>query len=191
MKLYFLRHSERGHGPEQDTLTPTGIEQAKKSAKYLRNIKIDKIISGSSQRARRTAEEIIKLIPNCPVEYTSEINEQSLGVLQGKSGKEYEEALTKSGKSPDDFRPENGENRTDAYKRAKNFVNKLKKETAESILIISHSGFISDVCTILLNLPMGESKNFKTDFCAITYFELDKGFKVKRYFVNCTNHLNY
>ncbi len=65
----------------------------------------------------------------------------------------------------------------------------LKKETAKTILVISHSGFISDIVTILLKLPMKDNRYFRSYFCAISYFELNKDFEVKNYFINYTNHL--
>src|SRR3989338_6768784 len=152
MKLYLLRHGERGHGESQDTLTEKGVEQAKKVALYISELRIGKIISGDSQRAKITTAEILK-IKKYPVDYTSLVNEQCLGVIQGKSGKEFGEALKKSGLSKKYFRPINGENRYDAYERARKFVGKLRSEKTENILVVSHSGFISDVITLLLDKP--------------------------------------
>jgi len=189
MKLYLLRHGERGHGPEQDTLTKVGLEQARITAPHFKNIKIDKIISASLNRGKKTAEEVLKVV-RCEIEYTKEVNEQSLGDLEGKTGSEYREALNKSGLDSKEFRPNNGENRYDAYERAKIFFEKLKKEAVSSILIVSHSGFISDLITLLLRKPMEESKNFKTQFCAISYFDLDEDFNVKEYSVNDVSHLS-
>ena len=65
----------------------------------------------------------------------------------------------------------------------------LEKEAIGTVLIISHSGFISNIATIYLGLPIEENKNFKSDPCGINYFELDDNFKVKNYYINYTNHL--
>ncbi len=182
MKLYFVRHAQRGHGEYQDTLTEEGVEQTRKLAEYLCNFEVDRIICGSLNRARKTAEPTIAIL-NVPVEFTDEVNERSLGVLQGKP-EEGKAALKKSGLSMDEFRPDGGENVLDAYNRAKRFVERLKNQKEQSILVVSHSGFISDVATILLKKPMEENRNYKSDFCALTYFELDNNFNVIDYKIN-------
>jgi len=183
MKLYFLRHGERGHGKEQDILTDKGIKQTKQVANFFKNIKIDKIISGDLNRARKTAEPIINNL-GVKVEFTSEVNEQNLGISQGKTAQEMRDAITQSGLSKKEFRTKGGESEYDVYNRAKKFVEKLKKEKEENILIVSHSGFISYIATILLKKPFEDNKYFKTDFCSISFFELDKDFNLINYWVN-------
>jgi len=179
MKLYFLRHAQRGHGEHQDTLTKDGIEQANKLVSHLCKLKVDKVICGALNRTRKTIEPTIATL-NIPVEFTDEVNERSLGVLQGKP-KELKDALIKSGLTLEEFKPVSGEDALDAYNRAKRFVEQLKKQKEQSILIVSHSGFISDVATILLKKPMEENRNYKSGFCALTYFELDEEFNVIDY----------
>jgi len=80
MKIYLLRHGERGHGEKQDTLTENGLKQAIKTANFLKSLKISKIIIGDSERAKKTAKPIVKKIKS-EVEITPLVNEQSLGVL--------------------------------------------------------------------------------------------------------------
>ena len=38
MKLYLLRHAERGHGEEQDFLTDLGKEQSEKIVPFLKKM---------------------------------------------------------------------------------------------------------------------------------------------------------
>ncbi len=178
MKIYFIRHAQRGHGEEQDTLTDEGLDQAQKLVKPLSKLNVKKIICGSSNRARLTLEPTITALGNIEIEYTDEVNEHSLGVLQSKTAVEWRQAVAEAGVEEKDFRPEGGENSSDAFERAQKFVAKLKKETAESILIISHSGFIANVAVILLNKPREENRKYKSDFCTLTYFELDEEFNV-------------
>jgi len=54
---------------------------------------------------------------------------------------------------------------------------------------VSHSGFISDVASILLGKNIEDSKDYKTGFCAITTFELDDDFKVINYEIGNSSHL--
>lgn len=188
MKLYLLRHAQRGHGEQQDSVTDVGIEQAKRTARYFSQIKIDKVICSSADRCKKTAEMMLK-DKDYDVEYTSEVKEQSLGIFEGKSGKEWKEAIKNSNLSEENFRPTGGENRKDAYERAKKFYLKLRKEKVEKLLVISHSGFISDLITLILKFPEKENVNFKTGFCAISFFDLDKNFEAKSFSIGCLTHL--
>ncbi|MDD5012572.1 MAG: phosphoglycerate mutase family protein [Candidatus Nanoarchaeia archaeon] len=178
MKLYLLRHAERGHGKEQDTLTLKGIKQSRKIVPYLETLHIDKIICANTKRAIKTIEPFLK---NLSVEVTSLVNEQEMGSLRGKSGTEYRNAIEKSGLDKKNFRPEGGENYYDLIERAKKFLYSLKKEKAENILISTHAGFIRAVIKLLLNLP---EEKLKFDFGSVTFIELDREFKVINYSLN-------
>jgi len=101
-----------------------------------------------------------------------------MGELTGKSGSEYKEKLEKSGLSKEEFRPIGGENYSDLINRAKIFLNNLKKENSENILVSTHAGFIRSVIILLLNLPKEE---LIFDSASITFLEFDKDFKV----INC------
>lgn len=189
MKLYLLRHGHRGHGEQQDTLTELGIEQSQRTANHLKKIKLDKIFSATLKRSKGTADIVLKKHSCKKIQYTPLLNEQSVGIFEGKSGSLFKEALVKSGLPEEEFRPEGGENRIDAYNRAKKFITLLKKEKAKNILIVSHAGVISDIIPLLLRMPINESRNFKTSFCSISYLELDKNFKVKDIYINDITHL--
>lgn len=188
MKVYLLRHGQRGHGERQDSLTEIGKEQARRTAEFFKTIKLDKIICGSKKRTKETLKPILRY-QECSVEYTQNVNEQELGIFEGKSSREFKYAIGNSGLSEDEFRPEGGENRKDAYERAKRFYEKLKKENAKNLLIVSHGGFISDLITLFLSLPEEESVHFKTGFCSISYFDLDENFKVRDFFIGELKHL--
>ena len=112
-----------------------------------------------------------------------------MGIFQGKSGKKWNEAIAKSGLSEKEFQPEGGENADDAYDRAKRFFEKLKREKYSNILVVSHSGFISDMCTIILKESQDKNAAYKSENCAITFFEFDKESNVKSYCINNIDHL--
>jgi len=188
MKIYLLRHGQRGHGNQQDILTEIGKEQARRTAEFLKNIKFDKVICGAKNRARNTLKPLLTYC-NCEIEYTNEVNERELGVFEGKSSKEWGAALEEAGFSEEEFRPENGENRKDVLDRVKRFYDRLKKESVNNLLVVSHAGFISDLITFLLNLPEYENIHFKTGFCALSYFELDSDFKVIDFSIGELKHL--
>ena len=174
MKLYLLRHTERGHGKEQDILTLRGIEQSKEIVNYLVTLNIQKVICANTKRAIKTIKPFLDNFSRDTI-YTPLVNEQEMGELTGKSGEDYKEAIKKSGLNKKNFRPENGENFHDLIERAKKFLNELKTEKTENILISTHAGFIRSIIVLLLNLP---EEQLKFDFASITFIELDKNFKV-------------
>ncbi len=180
MKLYLLRHAERGHGEEQDLLTLRGIEQSKEIVTYLKTLNIDKIICANTKRAIKTIEPFLKNFSG-NTEYTSLINEQEMGELKGKSGENYREAIKKSGLDKKKFKPNNGENSYDLIKRARKFLDNLKTEKTEKILISTHAGFIRAIIILFLNLP---EEQLKFDFASITSISLDKNLKVINYELN-------
>lgn len=180
MKLLFLRHAERGHGKEQDTLTNLGIEQSKKIVGFLENRKIEKIICANTNRARKTIEPFLKIFSG-EISYTNLVNEQEMGELTGKSGTEYREQLEKSGLSEEEFRPNGGENYFDLINRAKKFLEEIKKEKLETILVSTHAGFIRSVIILLLNIPR---ENLTFDSASLTMIELDNKFNIINYELN-------
>lgn len=180
MKLYLLRHAERGHGEEQDTLTEFGIEQSEKIVPLLKKLKIDKIICANTNRAKKTIEPFTKKF-QILTECTPLVNEQEMGELTGKSGSEYRAQLEKSGLTKEEFRPKGGENYSDLMNRAKVFLNRLKNERSENILVSTHGGFIRSVIISLLNLPKEE---LIFDPASITFIEFDKNFNVIKHELN-------
>ena len=177
MKLYLLRHAERGHGEKQDILTDFGIEQSEKIVPFMKKLGIDKIICADTNRAKKTIEPFIKKFP-LTIEYTSLVNEQEMGELTGKSGSEYREQLENSGLSKEEFRPKGGENYSDLINRAKVFLNNLKNEKSENILVSTHAGFIRSLIILLLNFKK-EELNF--DSASITWIEFDKDLNILKY----------
>jgi broad specificity phosphatase PhoE len=180
MKLYLLRHAERGHGKEQDSLTLYGKEQSENIVPHLKSLNIDKIFCAKTNRAEETIKPFMKHFSK-EIEYTSLINEQEMGELNGKSGEDYRKVIEKSGLNKKEFRPEKGENYYDLFERAKKFLDSLKKEKAERILISTHAGFIRATVALLLNLP---EEKLEFNSASITFIELDKHFKVISYNIN-------
>jgi len=186
MKLYLLRHCERGHGENQDTLTELGKGQAEKMVSYLGTLKIDKIICAETNRAKETINPFLVKSGFKNVEFTSLVNEQEMGELTGKLNSEYEKAREEAGLSKDEFKSKRGENYFDLIERARLFLEKLKKEKLEDILVVTHAGFIRSIAILLLNLKR-EELNFNS--ASITSIELDEKFNILNYKLNSMSHL--
>lgn len=91
--IYIVRHGETEwnikkliQGQADSPLTNTGIEQAKKVAKDLRNVKFDLVFASDSIRAKRTAE-IIAAERKLAIETTKLLRERYFAELEGKPGK--------------------------------------------------------------------------------------------------------
>lgn len=175
MKIYLLRHAERGHGEEQDTLTEKGHFQAEQIKEHLKKLGIEKVYCASTNRSKETIKPFLKDFKG-KVEYTPDLNEMRLGILQSKTAQELRDAISNSGLSKEEFRPEGGENIEDFEKRIKNFVNDLKNETHKKILFSTHAGVIRNFIEILTDLPKEEIP--KADFASLSYIELDEDFNV-------------
>ena len=174
MKLYIIRHGERGHGDSHDELTENGYFQAKNIAEFLINKKIDKVFCSTSNRTRETAKSFLDNFIG-DVVFTDLIMEQKMGALEGKSGSDWRFAFEKSGLSVDDFRPKDGENRADALSRVLEFFNLIKSaETGKNLAIFSHSGFISDLCCNLFRAPFDQKSNYRISSGSLHIIELDK-----------------
>lgn len=91
--VYLVRHGEtewnlkkliQGHA--DSPLTDAGVEQAKKLARNLKNVKFDLVFASDSMRAKRTAE-IIAAERKLAIETTKLLRERYFAELEGKPGK--------------------------------------------------------------------------------------------------------
>ena len=88
MRLIIVRHGQTDYnvkriaqGQLNNPLNETGMEQARKVAKRLKDEKIDVVYCSDLKRTRMTAEEIMKHHPDVPVHYVKEIREMDMGIF--------------------------------------------------------------------------------------------------------------
>ena len=173
LKIILVRHGEtfdnvnhivQGHKPGH--LTRKGFLQAKKAGMELSKLKIDKIYVSDLQRTVQTAAEIIKYLPDIPVLFDSRLRERNYGVFEGSQGLVFRQAAIKAGKSYIEYKPKDGESIPDLYERAKDFIKFLiKKEKNQTILIVTHGGFI---VSSLLHLMNDGHDNFQNALTSIS-----------------------
>jgi isoleucyl-tRNA synthetase len=145
---YCVRHGEAdnntlnvmsGRVDNPHHLSPKGITQAHDAAKWLKDKKIDVIISSPFVRTRETAEIIAKDIHFDPknIQFDDQIRELNVGVWEGKPFGDFQKAFVH--KDRFDIRVEGGENYADLKKRMGDFLYSLeKKYEGKNILIVSH-----------------------------------------------------
>lgn len=142
MKLYIVRHGEvphnalRQYNNENEDLNENGIRQANELQEKIRNINYDIIISSPLLRAKHTAQIIN--VNNKEILINDKLKERDPGNLSGKP-------LTVTNR--DEYWNYNttitygtSENIRDFFMRVYNFLDDLKKEDYESVLIVAHSG---------------------------------------------------
>ncbi|MFR8233116.1 MAG: histidine phosphatase family protein [Clostridia bacterium] len=142
MKLYIVRHGEvphnalRQYNNENEDLNENGIRQANELKEKIRNINYDIIISSPLLRAKHTAQIIN--VNNKEILINDKLKERDPGNLSGKpltvtNRDEYWNYNTKITYST-------SENIREFFMRIYNFLDDLKKENYESVLIVAHSG---------------------------------------------------
>lgn len=142
MKIYIVRHGEVPHNVlkqynnENENLNENGIRQANELKEKIRNINYDIIISSPLLRAKHTAQIIN--VNNKEILINDKLKERDPGNLSGKP-------LTVTNR--DEYWNYNttitygtSENIREFFMRIYNFLDDLKKEDYESVLIVAHSG---------------------------------------------------
>jgi isoleucyl-tRNA synthetase len=142
---YVMRHGESEYnvrniisdvadGP--DPLTKSGINGVKSSAKKLKKVKFDLIISSPFLRTKQTAEIVAKVIgyPEDKIIFDSRLREVFTDGFTGKTWKEFNKfAVTPEGEKSKRERPE------DTAKRVYDFMKDIhSKYSGKKILIVSH-----------------------------------------------------
>lgn len=142
MKLYIVRHGEVPHNAlkqynnEDEDLNENGIRQANELKEEIKKINYDIIISSPLLRAKHTAQIIN--VNNKKILINDKLKEREPGDLSGKpltvtNRDEYWNYNTT-------IRYGTSENIRDFFMRVYNFLDELKKEDYESVLIVAHSG---------------------------------------------------
>lgn len=142
MQVYIVRHGEVPHNAlkqynnENEDLNENGIRQANELKEKIKNINYDIIISSPLLRAKHTAQIIN--VNNKKILINDKLKERDSGDLSGKpltvtNRDEYWNYNTT-------IRYGTSENIREFFKRIYNFLEDLKKEDYESVLIVAHSG---------------------------------------------------
>ncbi len=142
MKVYIVRHGQVPHNAlkqyntKDEDLTELGIAQAEELKNKIKNMKFDIIISSPLMRAKHTAN--ILNVNNNKIIYNDLIRERSCGDLSGKpvevtNREEYWNYYTT-------IQYGTSENIKLFFERVYKFLDELKKEDYENVLIVAHSG---------------------------------------------------
>jgi len=183
MKLLLIRHGEtdlnkqkRFQGRKDYPLNEKGIKQVEAISNFLKDIKIDKIITSPLQRASKTAE-IINKYHNLNILIENLALERDFGKLDGKR---YEEVVFKKNdllfykenniENKEEFTSSETENKSN-----KNKKKDISKENEKTIILTTHGGVIKVLLAIILDIDYYKAMTqIKISNCSITEIELPK-----------------
>ena len=149
--IYFVRHgstdwneNKNEHGQKDPKcqgrvdleLNQTGIEQALAAAETLNGKKFDRVICSPLARAKQTCKLIYH--GNAPVEIDDRIIERDFGEFEGKTRAEFDFQGFWNINANQKFKM--AESIADVEKRVFEFLDELKKNPNQVVLVVSHGG---------------------------------------------------
>jgi len=155
--IALLRHGQtiwneegRIQGRKDSPLSEKGSRQVQKWGKFIGHYTIDLIIASDLGRVRETVAIIQQVCNPVPVEWQSDLREQSWGKWEGKTfrdlKREQPEELSNQIRAGWDFRPPEGESRKEVLQRALPVIqNTLRQYPKKRILIVSHEGIVKSL----------------------------------------------
>ena len=161
MKFFYVRHGQTDWnlarkmqgGQTERPLNETGIQQAEETRKILEEKKFDLVIVSPMERAKQTAEIIIK-DKKVPMIEEERLRERKLGELEGNPITEQCEKEIWDCKLNKSYK--NGESVLEFEKRVLEFINEAKETYKDkTILIVAHGG----VAKVFKKYLYGEPKN--------------------------------
>lgn len=164
-KIIIARHAETNYNkfglvnydPNVNVyLTENGIQQAEELAQKLKDRNVDIIIVSDLNRTRQTAD-IINKNHNVNIISDSRIND----IRNGFEGEPVEKYHEKRDSAPDRINVcfNDGESVMDVNKRTNDFLNDLKKQPEDNILVVTSNNNMKQIQVIVNKLPLEEILN--------------------------------
>lgn len=179
MRLTIVRHAhsegnELGliQGGADFPLSKLGRAQASALAERLRSERFDAIYASDLTRARETAEAICAAHPNVRIAYDPRLRERAYGEYEGKSRSE----LHARGLTDEQIHgaPPGGETTSEFVERILSFLDELwERHTSESVLLVTHSGFITRLLLSLAKATDEEWDTYSSHNAAVSIIEFD------------------
>jgi broad specificity phosphatase PhoE len=182
MKITFIRHAEvikeyqgKYNGHIDISLSRYGKEQAKELAKKLQHENFDKIYCSDLLRARQTLEAFNYDIK--PI-FTHKLREKSWGRDEGKSFNEIQNEGIVYKNFEQWISTLGGENIQSYRDKVQNyFYETLLKQKDKNILIVTHSGFIKTLISIVKKQSLEEAFSLNLPYSSyITFNSVNMSF---------------
>jgi alpha-ribazole phosphatase len=151
-------------------LTELGKKQAIAAAQELKNAAFDKIIVSQLPRTRQTAE-IVNRFHNAPILEHAGINDLHSG-FDGQSVTKYQQAIAHD---PLHAKANGGESLLEHKQRVIDFLEWLKTQKENSILVVAHEETLRVVAGFFQKLPDEQMRCLNFGNCEILAFEIPSG----------------
>ena len=179
MKITLVRHAEviqeyqgKYNGHIDIALSENGKIQAKDLAKKLDAEVYDKIYCSDLLRAKQTLELFDYSVK--PI-YTSKLREKFWGIHEGKSFQEIQESGIKYKNFNQWINALDGECIQMYTKNVHDyFFNTILTSNAKNALIITHSGFIKTLKSLIEDISLEESFQLKLPYCSYITLEINE-----------------
>ncbi|MEA4824709.1 MAG: histidine phosphatase family protein [Clostridiaceae bacterium] len=188
MEIYLIRHghcynsTKEHYNNEKQTMDPpltlTGVEQANKLAKRLRDITFDKIYCSDLVRAMQTAE-ILQTTVKSELSVTPSFREIDMGEVYKNSWKAFPEIYENWLLHEEDIPYPCGECGMDVWNRCKKEMDVILEANYNRIAIVTHGGTIRSIICGVLGIPQQKRFNFgfPPENCSISIIlQNDKSF---------------
>ncbi len=187
MTLTLVRHAEvieeyqgKYNGHIDIGLSQNGKLQAKELGQKLQDSKFDKVYCSDLLRAKQTLQAF-----NLNVEpiYAKELREKSWGEHEGKSFDEIQNEGIKYENFEQWIRALDGED-MDKYRGRieKYFYETLFKQETQNVLVVTHSGVIKTILSILNNSSLEEAFSIKLSYLSAKIINSDD-FRLNKSFI--------
>lgn len=163
--FFIVRHAIKEKAIGDVPITLKGIEQAKSTAQYFKNLPITEIFSSPLRRAKETAEYIAR-DTKITVRIDSRLRERvNWGDLPGQTFDEFIEMWERCTREPDHV-PPTGDSVRQACSRMTSLLRELVEEhpNDSNIVIVTHGGLLTDY--LVNTFPENVLNNFHPNFIA-------------------------
>jgi broad specificity phosphatase PhoE len=186
--FYFVRHGQKELIAGDPSLTQIGREQAKHTAKFLKDKQIKQIFTSPLKRAMETAKIIAKEL-GLKIKTDDRLIERiNWGEKKGESFREFWEEWQKTSLDRD-YQPSHGYSSRESGRRLEAFLQDiLKNSDNDAILIVAHGGIIEDLLFNIFpekDLPLTSNKISKARYieileCSATILKKNKDFAIEK-----------
>lgn len=198
--LYLVRHGQtvwnssgRYQGRTDVPLSDLGLDQARQTALWFKDVPLDGVITSPFIRASKTAEGIAE-IKGLPLEKEDRLKELSFGDWEGKTYQEIEaiwpgmiEAMYHDA---GDLQLPHGESFEDCRKRCMEAVKDIiARGDNKTWAIVCHGAALRTIICSMIHIPLARCWNLALSNACISAIQVYPGDMNVLYMLNSTDHL--
>lgn len=177
MIITAVRHGETNENVNQivqgqsfGTLSKRGLDQIQELGTKLKDETFDAVYGSDLERCVLTADAILAHHPINQIVYDERLRERSMKPVEGMPFAELN--WTPEQTFGLDYKSAEGETWNDIYARVLEFIDWLKQQPEQNVLIVTHGGPLRVLESILGDVPLEKTiRNFH-DNCAILKWEV-------------------